>query len=323
MLDLLRADGSIVVNKKLAKKIGLDEAIIYSELASQFNFWSIKAELVDRDCKKNKDGQWFFCTVEKLEEHTTIKKGRQQRTIQSLENLKLIETKKMGLPAKRYFRMTEEIFNIMFDNKFQSTQNEPTDKINGLSTKKEDKSRFNQSTQNEPTSKPEMSRQEEPKQSTINNRFINPLSINNLEEEEAHRLVVSFFKENFEVTNKRIENKFKEWTEILPVNIIMNEIAFTAENGAKSFAYVEKALKEDLALEIDSIDKLEQKRKTHKKKIVNTTRTSGLKKDEKVPSWLLKQKEQRESNKIKEDEISPEYELKRQELFGKLGIASN
>ena len=39
LLDLLRSDGSIVVNKKLAHAIGIDAAIMYSELISkQFYF---------------------------------------------------------------------------------------------------------------------------------------------------------------------------------------------------------------------------------------------------------------------------------------------
>ena len=54
ILDLLRADGSIVVNKKLANKIGLNEAVVLSELISRFK-WHQKEN-------KDKNG-WFYCCL--------------------------------------------------------------------------------------------------------------------------------------------------------------------------------------------------------------------------------------------------------------------
>jgi hypothetical protein len=38
IIDLLRSDGSIVVNKRLAKAIGLMEAVVYSELVSMYKY---------------------------------------------------------------------------------------------------------------------------------------------------------------------------------------------------------------------------------------------------------------------------------------------
>lgn len=105
LLDLLRADGSIVVNKALAHAIGLNEAIVYSELVSLNEYW--------RKHEKLTDGEWFFCTVENLEKNTTIKQKTQQRTIKNLENLGLIETRRRGLPAKRYFKITDGIYNLI------------------------------------------------------------------------------------------------------------------------------------------------------------------------------------------------------------------
>lgn len=105
VLDLLRSDGSIVVNKRLAKEIGLLEAIIYSELASLYKYWEGRGELTDEE--------WFFCTFANLEENTTIKERTARKHINQLEKLGLIESKLQGLPSKKYYRITDGIFEVL------------------------------------------------------------------------------------------------------------------------------------------------------------------------------------------------------------------
>jgi len=157
---------------------------------------------------------------------------------------------------------------------------------------------------------------------------LNIYSINKEEEEEEeeednHRMVVSVFKENFEVCNAKIEKDLRQWLNVLPIEIIINEIEHAAKNGAKSFPYVEKALLQDLSLQIESIEQLENKRKNHtsKKRVVSTS--NRLKKDEKALEWIAKQKEQRKSNQTPKDEITPEFEAQRQALLLRLGVAAN
>lgn len=105
LFDLLRSDGSIVVNKSLAHEIGLNEAVIYSELVSLNEYWRKNGRLTD--------GEWFFCTIENLEKNTTLKKDVQSRALKKLLNLELIESKRMGLPAKRYFKITNKIYDLI------------------------------------------------------------------------------------------------------------------------------------------------------------------------------------------------------------------
>lgn len=116
LFDLLRSDGSIVVNKRLAHMIGLNEALIYSELISMHQYWEQRGQLLD--------GEWFFCTIENLENNTTLKRGKQDRAISSLIKLGLIESDRKGIPAKRYFKITNKIFEILLSN--QIAQNEQT-----------------------------------------------------------------------------------------------------------------------------------------------------------------------------------------------------
>jgi DNA-binding PadR family transcriptional regulator len=108
VLDLLRADGSIVINKKLAKEIGLNPTIVYSELVSMFKYFESRGET---------DNGWFYCTIEKLEDNTTLKRDVQDKAIKKLADLNLIEVARRGLPAKRYFRITDKILEILLANK--------------------------------------------------------------------------------------------------------------------------------------------------------------------------------------------------------------
>lgn len=104
-LDLLRSDGSIVVNKKLVKAIGLSEAVIFSELVSLRSYWEARGQLTD--------GEWFFCTRENLEDNTGIPARTADRKVKELEKLGLIVTQLKGLPAKKYFRITNKFAEIL------------------------------------------------------------------------------------------------------------------------------------------------------------------------------------------------------------------
>ena len=105
ILDLLRSDGSIIVNKKLANKIGLNEAVILSELIARFKWHEEKEE--------DQDG-WFYCTTDTLENQTSLNRYYQDKAIDNLQELDLITKKTKGIPAKRYFKInTKQVVNIV------------------------------------------------------------------------------------------------------------------------------------------------------------------------------------------------------------------
>ena len=97
IIDLLRSDGSIVVNKKLARAIGLDPAIMYSELISKKIYFENRGQLTE-------DG-FFFNTVENMVEDTTLSKHRQLKAIKELIALGLIAHQNRGLPQRRFFKV--------------------------------------------------------------------------------------------------------------------------------------------------------------------------------------------------------------------------
>ena len=94
---LLKSGGSIIVNKNLARNIGLDATIFYSEICSKYNYFQQK-EMLDED-------GYFFNTVENMLEDTSLSDYRQREAIKKLIKLGLIFYQKRGLPARRYFKV--------------------------------------------------------------------------------------------------------------------------------------------------------------------------------------------------------------------------
>ena len=98
ILQLLATSSFITINKEIAKKFGLDSAVLLGELASELDYWTKKNGLVDG---------YFFSTVENIEENTTLKEHRQRKAINNLKSLGILDVTVKGLPAKRYIKIDE------------------------------------------------------------------------------------------------------------------------------------------------------------------------------------------------------------------------
>jgi len=96
--ELLRSDGSITTNKNLIRAIGLQEAVLYSELLSRYFYFKDKGQL-------QADGS-FFNVSEDLQDGTGLSEKQQRSLIKKLKLLGLINVKVKGLPARRYFYLT-------------------------------------------------------------------------------------------------------------------------------------------------------------------------------------------------------------------------
>lgn len=105
MFDLLRSDGSIVVNKKLARSIGLDAAILYSELLSWHYYYEKENKLDDNGS--------FYKIAKDLTEYTTLSQRLQRNAVKVLEEKGLIETEIKGMPAQRYFKIITDEFLLL------------------------------------------------------------------------------------------------------------------------------------------------------------------------------------------------------------------
>jgi hypothetical protein len=176
ILDLISGKGFIMVNKGLAKTVGLNAAVIYGELVSTFTYWKENGGLTEHEGKL-----WFYCTIEDLEEKTTLKRDAQDKAIKALTKEGLIEVKRFGLPAKRYFHVTDKYIEILFANYF--AEKPQTDNDAGSSAQNTEKPRQIQIAENPQTGLSENNKQDYGFSATnnkrINNNRINKKQINN------------------------------------------------------------------------------------------------------------------------------------------------
>ena len=96
LLETLRADAYLAINKNLIKSIGLKEAVLYSDLLSKQKYFE------DRDIL---DKGWFFNTIENIEKDTGLSGFQQRNVISRLIEIGLIDHKLKGMPAKGYFKI--------------------------------------------------------------------------------------------------------------------------------------------------------------------------------------------------------------------------
>ena len=98
MKHLLSSSAFIVLNKELASKVGLKEAVLLADLISKEEYFISKGMT---------DG-WFFNTEANIEADTTLNPYHQRKCLKTLKKYEIIQTKRMGIPAKQYFKINEE-----------------------------------------------------------------------------------------------------------------------------------------------------------------------------------------------------------------------
>jgi hypothetical protein len=91
--SFLGDDAFLMVNKKLARLLGLNEAIYLSDLISKHKYF----------IKNNNSGAWFFNTRENIEEDTCLSSYQQRQVEAGLIDKKLLVIKRKGVPCKNYF----------------------------------------------------------------------------------------------------------------------------------------------------------------------------------------------------------------------------
>ena len=105
--DLLSTDGFIIYNKKLARTIGTNPAILLGYLCSEYNFYSSNGQL---------DNGMFFCTREKIKYNTGLTETEQRTTTKKLKELGIIESELKGMPSKTYYKINETNINVFLSS---------------------------------------------------------------------------------------------------------------------------------------------------------------------------------------------------------------
>ena len=106
IINLIASDNFIVVNRSLMKILGLKEAILLGELASEFNYYQ-KNNLLD-------ENGFFYSTIENIQDNTTLSSYEQKKCLDNLSERGLINVILKGIPAKRHIRINSyQIINLV------------------------------------------------------------------------------------------------------------------------------------------------------------------------------------------------------------------
>ena len=133
MKQLLSSTAFIVLNKELAKQVGLKEAVLLADLISKEEYFISKGMT---------DG-WFFNTEANIEADTTLNSYHQRKCLKTLRKFKIIETKRMGIPAKQYFKINEQqvmqiLNNLLVKNSTTINKNKEIRIINNTISNRRD-----------------------------------------------------------------------------------------------------------------------------------------------------------------------------------------
>ncbi len=101
IFKLLNPDNTVTINRPLAHALGTNEAIIYSALIAKQAYYS-QRNLLD-------DNGFFYSTIADLQESTGLTRYQQDGAIKNLVEINLIDCCKKGIPARRYFRVSDDV----------------------------------------------------------------------------------------------------------------------------------------------------------------------------------------------------------------------
>ena len=111
MKHLLSSSAFLIVNKQLAKQVGLKGAVLLADLISKEEYFMANGMT---------DG-WFFNTAKNIEEDTCLTSHQQRKAIKILKELGIIETKVIGIPAKQHFKIIENKLLSYFNTSCEET----------------------------------------------------------------------------------------------------------------------------------------------------------------------------------------------------------
>ena len=128
MKNLLSSTAFLVVNKELARKVGLNETVLLSDLISKEQYFI--------ENKQIQDG-FFFNTAKNIQADTTLTAHQQRKCIKNLKSLGIIETKLVGIPAKLHFKIIENKLLNYFNTSYLKSEEQVVKKTQTINKNKE------------------------------------------------------------------------------------------------------------------------------------------------------------------------------------------
>lgn len=101
ILERLNPTNTGSYNRPIAHALGLGAAVVYSALISKYEYY-YKHNMLDEE-------GFFYLTIADLQESTSMGKCQQSNAIKVLTDAGLVEVCRRGMPAKRYFRVRDEV----------------------------------------------------------------------------------------------------------------------------------------------------------------------------------------------------------------------
>lgn len=101
-----------IVNKEIAKNIGIEPAVLLADLIDKHSYFETRNELDD-------DG-YFYNTSENIESSTSLNYHAQKRCLKTLNDVGYVETKLKGIPAKLHFKVVENKILIFLNTGIQT-----------------------------------------------------------------------------------------------------------------------------------------------------------------------------------------------------------
>jgi len=127
MKHLLSSSAFLIVNKQLAKQVGLKGAVLLADLISKEEYF-ISNGMTDG---------WFFNTAKNIEADTCLTTHQQRKAIKKLKELGIIETKVIGIPAKQHFKIIENKLLSFFNTSLEEIDKQVCKKQKTINKNKE------------------------------------------------------------------------------------------------------------------------------------------------------------------------------------------
>ncbi len=106
--EKLLNNDSIYVNHNFAKIYGFEMAVFMGELINKFNF-------AREENKLDKDG-YFNVTQKEIRIFTQLNFNKQTKIISKLKALEILKVKKIGLPAKNWYKIDIDKLLELYSN---------------------------------------------------------------------------------------------------------------------------------------------------------------------------------------------------------------
>jgi uncharacterized phage protein (TIGR02220 family) len=108
ILGLISGEEYWIINKPLARLVGLEAAVLFSDLCQAQNYWD----------QKNGRESYFFKVEGEIQADTTLSPYKQREALKKLKEEGLIKTKRKGTPAKKFYLIDSESLNNLLSKVF-------------------------------------------------------------------------------------------------------------------------------------------------------------------------------------------------------------